>query len=164
MKILTKVKEIAYRRFRDEVSVLRNNGDIPGILQVNDSDLPERTSEKVPWYAMPLAVPLETWADDASAYRKVLAIAEAAETLATLHNRLIFHRDLKPANLVYYKKRCHVVDFGLVEYPGKSDLTQVGERLGPVWTMAPEVRRDGPSADPGPGDVYSLGKSLCGLF
>lgn len=160
VKVLTKVKQIAYGRFRDEIAVLRSNSDIQGILQIGDSDLPEMSSGRVPWYSMPLAQPLERWAKTVSAYRKVLAISEAADTLAALHKRSIFHRDLKPANLVYFENRCHVVDFGLVEYPGKADLTQKGEKLGPLWTMAPEVRRNGASADPGPADVYSLAKSL----
>lgn len=133
---------------------------MPGILSILEQYLPENISEHRPWYAMPLAIPIEEWAKAASPYQRVMAIMEAAETMAELHERGVFHRDIKPANLVYYNNRCCVVDFGLVDYPGKVDLTGKGEQLGPKWTMAPEVRRDGPNADAGPADVYSLAKSL----
>lgn len=160
VKVLTKIKEIAYQRFRDEVKVLNANREVPGVLPILEQCLPEEIGGHYPWYAMPLAIPLEEWAKTASSYQRVMAIIEAAKTMAELHKRGIFHRDIKPANLVYYNDRCCVVDFGLVDYPGKIDLTGKGEQLGPKWTMAPEVRRDGPAADPAPGDVYSLAKSL----
>lgn len=160
VKVLTKVKKIAYSRFRAEVEVLNTNTDVPGILPILEQYLPKDLNHGTPWFSMPLAIPLEKWASKASPYQRVLAIAEAADTMAELHRRNIYHRDLKPANLVYYKDRCYVVDFGLVHYPGKEDLTGKGEQLGPKWTMAPEVRRKGVSADAGPADVYSLAKSL----
>ncbi len=160
VKILTKVKKIAYSRFRAEVKILSTNTDVPGILPILARSLPKDLNHATPWFAMPLATPIEKWARDASPYQRVLAIAEAAETMAELHRRNIYHRDLKPANLVYYNDRCCVVDFGLVHYPGKEDLTGNGEQLGPKWTMAPEVRRKGASAAAGPSDVYSLAKSL----
>jgi hypothetical protein len=125
-----------------------------------DYDLPESLGGRLAWYAMPLGVPTEVWAKTASPSEKVLAIAEAAETMATLHDRGIAHRDIKPANLLVFDGRCHIVDFGLVNYPAKSTLTGYKEQIGPLWTMAPEVRRNGNKADPLPADVFSLAKSL----
>jgi serine/threonine-protein kinase len=159
-KFLAKIKPIAYARFRDEVAVLKKTNDIEGILPILDSYLPTSLSGKRPWYATPLAIPIAEWSQKASAREHVVAIAEAAETIADLHERGIAHRDLKPPNLVQFKDRCHVVDFGLVDYPTKSTLTGSKERIGPLWTMAPEVRRNGNKADPMPGDVFSLAKSL----
>lgn len=109
---------------------------------------------------MPLGVPIESWAKTAQPRQRVSAIADTAGTMAELHERGISHRDIKPANLVSFEERCHVVDFGLVNYPSKSPLTQSREQIGPRWTMAPEVRRNGKKADPKPADVYSLAKTL----
>jgi len=160
IKILMKVKQIAYERFSSEVQIAQEVADVAGILPVLAHDLPEKLGERRAWYAMPLAVPLATPSAAWSPRIKVLAIAQAAFTMAELHKRKIAHRDIKVSNLVIYKKRCYLCDFGLVDYPGKADLTGNKEQLGPLWTMAPEVRRDGRSADPFPADVYSLAKTL----
>jgi serine/threonine-protein kinase len=80
--------------------------------------------------------------------------------MAALHERQIAHRDIKPGNLVMFDNLCHVVDFGLVHYPEKTALTGYKEHIGPLWTMAPEVRRNGRNADPFPADVFSLAKTL----
>ncbi len=160
IKFLMKIKQIAYTRFRSEVKVLRDVAGIAGILPVIASDLPEDVGERRAWYAMPLATPLTSAANAWSPQQRVIAIAQAAYTMTALHKRQIAHRDIKLSNLVLYNKRCHICDFGLVDYPGKADLTGNKEQLGPIWTMAPEVRRSGSTADPFPADVYSLPKTL----
>ncbi len=160
IKVLMKVKQIAYQRFRSEVQVTQQVAGVAGILPVLAHNLPEKLSEGRAWYAMPLAVPLATAGSAWSPRMKVLAITQAAYTMAELHRRKIAHRDIKLSNLLFYKERCHICDFGLVDYPGKADLTGNKEQLGPIWTMAPEVRRNGRSADPFPADVYSLAKTL----
>ncbi len=160
IKFLAKTKPIAYARFRDEVAILKKMSGINGILPLLDFYLPRSLSRRRPWYATPLGIPIEEWARKSSASERVAAIAEAAETMADLHDRGVAHRDLKPPNFVRFNNRCHIVDFGLVDYPAKSALTGYKERIGPLWTMAPEVRRNGNKADPMPGDVFSLAKTL----
>ena len=159
IKFLLKLRDVAYTRFKDEVKILSRVRGIEGILPILDSDLPE-VFDRRPWYAMPVAVPLVDASEGWTTSAKVTAIAEAAETLADLHDQKIAHRDIKPGNLLIYQKRCHVADFGLVDYPEKADLTGPKEQLGPRWTMAPEVFRQGRRADPFPADVYALAKTM----
>lgn len=160
IKFLTKPKQVAYARFRDEVKAMKLIEGVRGILPVLDEELPQAIEGARPWYAMPLAAPLVGTLAKSKAKERVVAIADAAETLAQLHSLGITHRDLKPQNLLWYEGRCHIGDFGLVDYPNKTELTQPKERLGAQWTMAPEVRRDGNSEGSPAADVYALGKTL----
>jgi len=160
IKFLAKNKPIAYARFRDEVTILKKVTGVPGILPILDANLPSNLGTARPWYAMPLGTPIGDWAVNVAPRAKVEAIAAVAETMAALHERKIAHRDIKPGNLVMFNGRCHIVDFGLVHYPDKTQLTGYKEHIGPLWTMAPEVRRNGSSADPFRADVFSLAKTL----
>ena len=160
IKFLAKNRPIAYSRFRDEVAILQKVTGVPGILPILRANLPSVMGGARPWYAMPLATPLDDWARGVTPRERVEAIAAAAETMAALHQREIAHRDIKPGNLVMFNGRCHVVDFGLVRYPEKTELTGYKEHIGPLWTMAPEVRRNGSAADPFSADVFSLAKTL----
>jgi hypothetical protein len=164
LKILQKTKPVAYARFRDEVSVLRANADVAGILPVLDASLPDSQNGgdigSRAWFAMPVARRLVEHAKGLTLLDRAALFAPLADTLASLHARKIAHRDIKPSNLVWHEGRACLCDFGLVDYPGKDDLTAPEENIGPRWTMAPEVRRLGRDADPLPADVYSLAKSL----
>ncbi len=160
IKLLTKPKPMAYARFRAEVGALKLTAGIRGVLPVLGENLPPELGSARPWYAMPVATPLLKVVAKSTTRAKVLAIAEAAETLAMLHDKKIVHRDIKPANLLDYEGRCHIADFGLVDYPERPDITIGKEQIGPRWTMAPEVRREGSDADAFPADVYSLAKTL----
>jgi serine/threonine-protein kinase len=160
IKFLAKNRPVAYARFRDEVAVLQKVTGIPGILPILHANLPASLECNRPWYAMPLSTPIEDWARGMPPRARVEAVAAAAQTMAALHHRQIAHRDIKPGNLVIFEGRCHVVDFGLVHYPDRTALTGYKEHIGPLWTMAPEVRRNGRSADPFPADVFSLAKTL----
>lgn len=159
LKLLTKTKAVAYSRFRAEVQVMKTCG-VAGVVPILDSHLPDNLMESRPWYAMPVGVPLDQQLQSASLHSVVEAIAAIAETLTELHASDVVHRDLKPANLLWINNRPSIGDFGLVDYPGKDDLTGARDELGPRWTMAPEIRRYGTTADPKPADVYSLAKSL----
>lgn len=160
IKLLMKLRPVPYARFKDEVAALKLVAGVEGILPLLDSDLRPELDSGRPWYAMPLATPLLHAVEGFSARKRIEAVAEVAETMAQLHARGIAHRDIKPGNLLLYEGRCHIGDFGLVDYPDKTDLTAPREQLGPRWTMAPEMRRDGDTANPIPADVYSLAKTL----
>src|SRR5258708_7122839 len=160
IKFLVKNRPVAYARFRDEIAVLRKITGVPGILPILHANLPLTLDVARPWYAMPLGTPIDDWARRVTPRQRVEAIAAAAKTMAALHDRQIAHRDIKPGNLVMFDSGCHVVDFGLVHYPEKTALTGYKEHIGPLWTMAPEVRRNGSNADPFPADVFSLAKTL----
>lgn len=88
------------------------------------------------------------------------AIGEIAATLASLAAEGVAHRDIKPGNLFELDGRWVIGDFGLVAYPDKDPRTQHGRKLGPLDYMAPEMRRDADRADPGPADVWALGKTI----
>lgn len=159
IKFLTKTKPVAYSRFKAECQVMRSC-DVRGVVPLLDSFLPPTLDGPRPWYAMPLGSPLAEQLEDQDVRGVVAAITDLAETIAELHALDIVHRDIKPTNLLWLDGRAALADFGLVDYPGKDDLTGVKESLGPKWTMAPEMRRGAPGPDAKPSDVYSLAKTL----
>lgn len=160
VKILMKLKEVPYARFKDEVAALKLVAGVRGILPILDSYMPAKIGADRPWFAMPVAVPLLKAISSSSTWEKIERIAEAAETMSVLHQNGIAHRDIKPGNLLVYEQRCHIGDFGLVDYPEKANVTAPKEQLGPRWTMAPEVLREGNAADPLPADVFSISKTM----
>ena len=160
IKLLMKMRPVPYERFKSEVAALTLVAGVKGILPLVDSHLPSDLAGDRPWYAMPVAVPLLETVKRATTQEKVRAVAEVAETMSHLHKKGVAHRDIKPGNLLVFEGRCHISDFGLVDYPEKADITEVNEQLGPRWTMAPEVRREGNASDPKPADVNSLTKTL----
>lgn len=160
IKILKKLKQIAYSRFVDECKVIRENQDIKGVMPIFDFYLPGEIGKELPWYVMPIAVPISEQLIDKNAEEILIAIIEIGDTLSELHKKNITHRDIKPPNLFWFDDRYCIGDFGLVDYPEKKDLTPKGGEVGPKWTMAPEMRRDPDKADGKCADVYSLAKTL----
>ncbi|MGH2739855.1 MAG: protein kinase domain-containing protein [Actinomycetota bacterium] len=113
-----------YKRFRDEISILREVGDLPGVLPIVDFHLPDKPSRGNPaWLAMPVATPIRKALSEASVETVVDAVASIAETLSGLAMRGVFHRDIKPENLYQHGKHWAVGDFGLVEFPSKEAVT-----------------------------------------
>lgn len=150
-----------YKRFRDEISVLREVGNSPGVLPIVDSHLPDKPSRGNPaWLAMPVATPIREALSEADVETTVSAIASIAETLSRLAERGVFHRDIKPENLYQHGQHWVVGDLGLVEFPSKEALTQQNRKLGPMYYLAPEMLTNASRAEAGPADVYSLAKTL----
>ena len=48
-----------YKRFQNEIKVLRENEDINGLLPILDLFAPAELPQSSPWYAMPVAQPLD---------------------------------------------------------------------------------------------------------
>jgi serine/threonine protein kinase len=149
----------AFRRFRDEIAILKRLGSHPGILPLIDADLPDEPRAPA-WLAMPEAETTRTALDQAPVDLVVGAVATFAETLTDLQRRRIAHRDIKPENLYRYEERWLIGDFGLVEYPEKDSVTRPGQRFGPNHFVAPEVVADAATAEGPPSDLYSLAKTL----
>lgn len=151
-----------YQRFLTEIETLRRLRDCPGILPVLDDHIPvEPSSTDQPWLVMPVAHPLRDSLLDSDLTAVVQAVAEIAETLATLQQEHgLGHRDLKPANLYALGERAVVGDFGLVALPDGSGLTKGGKPLGPANFMPFEMLNESATADPFAADVYSLAKTL----
>ncbi|MGW9451438.1 protein kinase domain-containing protein [Streptomyces sp. NPDC055632] len=147
------------QRFADEITFLRRYTG-KGIVPLVDSHVPEDT-RGICWYVMPLAVPLDEALGDTPAEETMLeAVAVYAETLATLAQQGVHHRDIKPSNLFERDGRWEIGDFGLVSFPGKSDITSSAAKLGPVNFHAPEMLEPGKHVDGGPADVWSLAKTM----
>lgn len=156
-----KVQGEPYKRFRQEVKVLRELGGFVGVLPVIDANLPERPTAGDPaWLAMPLANPVAEALTGQPSEIVIEAVAQIADTLTRLARRGISHRDIKPSNLYYREGEWLVGDFGLVAIPGGEDITRNDKQLGPQHFIPYEMIVDPVNADPAAADVYSLAKTL----
>ena len=93
----------------------------------------------------------------------VTLATRVAEALGAAHAHGVVHRDLKPSNLILPGGRIDqvkVLDFGIAQREGKTQLTQTGVVLGTPGYMAPEQARSGGQID-ARADVFALG---CVLF
>jgi serine/threonine protein kinase len=151
-----------YRRFRDEIAVHTLLGECAGVLPMRDHRLPANPHKNTPaWLAMPIARRIEMALGVAPSLERVLkAVAEIAETLASLAERQIAHRDLKPQNLFERNGAWLVGDLGVAVFVGKETATRTGRQVGARHFIAPEVVRDPQNASPYPADVYSLAQTL----
>lgn len=150
-------------RFAREIDILRTISGDPGVLPLLDScgDLP------IPWFAMPVAIPLpKRMAKRPHVEDIVVCVFELAVTLARIASQSgIHHRDIKPENLFWFDGRWVLGDFGLATRVNlEQALTEKGERLGPMYYIAPEMLEDASAAAGGPADVYSLSKCLWKLL
>jgi len=80
--------------------------------------------------------------------------------LTYAHRQCVVHRDLKPSNVLLTRDGApKVVDFGLAQLRGPSDMSVTGYGMGTPYYMAPEQRRDARNADHR-ADLYSFGATL----
>jgi tetratricopeptide (TPR) repeat protein len=93
----------------------------------------------------------------------VALATRVAGALGAAHVRGIVHRDLKPSNLFLPGGRIEqvkVLDFGIAQREGRTQLTQTGMMIGTPGYMAPEQARASGQID-ARADVFALG---CVLF
>lgn len=156
-----KFNEKKERFIIETIKVIEIQDNISGIVPIYDFALPDINNSNLFWYTMPIATTISEYISQNQGIENIIkCIISLAEVLVRLHNKDIKHRDIKPANIYYYNSQCCLGDFGLVDYPEKTRLTKVGERLGPQATIAPEMKRDPLHADAKKADVYSLAKSM----
>ncbi len=89
----------------------------------------------------------------------VTLATRVAEALGAAHARGVVHRDLKPSNLFLSGGRVDQVkllDFGIAQRDGKTQLTHTGVMLGTLGYMAPEQARASGLID-ARADVFALG-------
>src|SRR5215510_395812 len=93
----------------------------------------------------------------------VTLATRVAEALGAAHARGVVHRDLKPSNLILPGGRVDqvkILDFGIAQREGRTQLTQTGMMIGTPGYMAPEQARASDQID-ARADVFALG---CVLF
>ncbi|MER5807452.1 protein kinase [Streptomyces sp. NPDC002033] len=145
-------------RFHDEAIMMRRltNEGIAGVLPVLDID----AGHEPAWYVMPQARLLHSGFVEATTLQEIVGYIHAlAQTLGELAGRDFYHRDIKPDNLFWHDGRPVLADFGIA-YFGKTSVTVEGERLGPLWFMAPEMRSKTSRETGSMADVYSLAQTL----
>ena len=149
-------------RFKDEIQTMNDCSDIEGVLPLIDFDIPDTIDFANPiWFVSELAVPLEKILNEETNLEKIVdACHSFSVTLEKLHQRGISHRDIKPDNLFSLEGKWVIGDFGLVEYPEKTDITGENERLGPLFYMAPEMLLNPSTSNGNSADVWSLAKTL----
>jgi serine/threonine protein kinase len=156
-----KVGAEPYLRFRNEIDVVRQLQEDPGILPILDASLPEQPSRGNPaWVAMPVAVEIREALAAAELREVVTAVASISQTLERVAKAGIAHRDIKPDNLYVFDGRPSVSDFGIAHVPEASELRMTGNRLGPFGFSPDELIEDPQNADPFPVDVFQLAKTL----
>jgi Protein kinase domain len=148
-----------FRRFVREVEASRALAELPGILPVLETRLPDNPSRRDPaWIAMPVATPVREALADAPVEEVVRAVHSFAVTLAAVAERRMSHRDIKPGNLYRYIDQWAVADFGLVSLPNADAITT--ERLGPAGFIPDEMFENAGEADGRLVDVFQIAKTL----
>ena len=150
-----------FNRFNDEISIMSKSKGTVGVLPIGDF------SERDAWYVMPIATPIMKYikASDATFDSILSGTIDLSNTLNELHKRNIYHRDIKPQNIYLYNDRFTFGDFGLADFPHKKvHQTKPNQKLGPLFTIAPEMKRYPKSASGEKADVYSFAKTIWTFF
>lgn len=130
------------------------------MIQVLASNVETAAQDELLWFTMPRAKPFPG-PSTMTVPELVRLLALVASTLADLAAAGIHHRDIKPSNLLMLAESPVVADFGLVTTPGDvGDLTARRDKLGSNFYVPSELINDPASADSGPADVFSLGKTI----
>jgi len=76
-----------------------------------------------------------------------------------LHNKGIVHRDIKPSNILIRKDdSVKVSDMGISKLEGQKTVTNIGDKLGSLYYMAPELVQGGNHTIAS--DIYALGMTF----
>jgi len=151
-----------YERFKVEAQAMQDCADIPGVLQLLDVYIPDSPdSNSKAWLVSAYATPLSEYLKRTESIEDCVSLcASLANTASLMHERGYSHRDIKPENIFLHNGNWCFGDFGIVDFPDKEALTQAGEKLGPMYYIAPEMLNDAEQADGRSADVYSLAKLL----
>ena len=112
-------------------------------------------------------VPLDEYCESNTLNRRarVTLLVKVARALQSVHERGFLHRDIKPANiLVDAEGRPYLIDLGLatlIDADPQTSLTDEGQPVGSLATMAPEQARGHRSEISTRTDIYSLAATAC---
>lgn len=151
-----------YERFKREININQKIKNIDGILPIYNYYLPTKYIKgKKGWYTMDIGEKINVEKFSKKDINEIVkAFLKLAKTLTKLHEKEIVHRDIKPENMIIFNQRLYLIDFGLVNFPESTGITDEGERLGPWTTIAPEFKRKANISDGKKGDIYSFAKTL----
>lgn len=150
----------AYSRFKDEVEIITKHKH-KGIIEIIDFHLPEKYhSKNNAYYVMPIGIPLKEYIKGIGLVDLFEIILKIIETVEFLHNNGITHRDLKIENILMIENEPKISDFGLANFPKQKRVSRLNEKIGPAFTIAPEMKRISTTSEYKKADVYSLGKTL----
>ncbi len=84
-----------------------------------------------------------------------------AKGIKSIHELGYCHRDIKPNNILIVGNQIKLADFGLVWHPNFVSRTYNDERVGPVETIAPEMRENNSELKhSSKADIYSFVKTM----
>ena len=145
-----------FERFQNEIYTLKKYKGYDNVMSLIDKN----ETDEFSFYVMPIGIDSLKYLKDKLFEDKILCIVKMARALQALAKNAIFHRDIKPQNIIYIDGVPYLSDFGLAKTPFGKDLTKNNKGVGPIWTIAPEMKRTPETADAERGDVYSLAKTL----
>ncbi|GAF05989.1 protein kinase domain-containing protein [Saccharicrinis fermentans] len=150
-----------YQRFKDEIEVLYSLNDRKGVIEIIESYLPKKITESnKAFYIMPLATTLKEHIQDLDDETIIKLVIKLCDGLLYLHSRGITHRDIKPDNILVVDGEPVFSDFGLANFPKKKRISNLDEKIGPYWTIAPEMKRISSTSEYKKADIYSFAKTV----
>ena len=160
------VTDTRLKRFRQEAELL-GRLQHPGIAQIHEAGTYDLGHGSQPFIAMEFVdgVSITSYAQSLPLplRKRVQLLAEACDAIDPAHEMGVIHRDLKPDNiLVDPHGQPKVLDFGIARASEGSTVlttlvTEEGDLLGTIASMAPEQLDGVPESITPRSDVYALG-------
>lgn len=159
--IINSKNKVAYKRFRDEIAIIKNTPH-GGIIEILDFYIPKENDGSItPYYVMPLGLPIKDYLLKGISLDKMFnIILSLIDTIEYLHTKDITHRDIKIENILMIDNSPKISDFGLANFPKQKRISKLNEKIGPAFTIAPEMKRISSSAEYKKADIYSLAKTI----